>query len=470
MEKFDLIVIGGGRASGLAIAAAQEGKKVALIERYKLGGTCPNRGCVPSKLLIGYAEAARRVREASRHHIDASINSIDRQKMFDEVSQWVSGVDPRYESRLPDNITLYRGTGSFLSNNEVLISGKAGEELAQISSGSIVIATGTRPRPAPYSELPVWTSDDIFPLKDTPPASLTIIGGGFIGCELGAFFSAIGTETNIHVRGKTLLPRIDHELVPIFQEQFEHHTPVHYESSLSDLAYDGKMFTCTFTHPDGSSHQHVSERILFATGRVANSDKLQLENTDIETDTRGFIKTDDHLCSTVPGIYAAGDIAGNYILQHTASYDIHYLRQTILKGSTSALDYGAVPHAIFTEPEVASVGFTEQELQDKGTKYVSTLRDWKSSARAMASKLDYPRTKLLICPDSYAVLGCHLIGPDSSTLIHQILMLMHLKNDIRELPKMIHIHPALPELFLDAAIEVIKKAKLSTESPSSNPV
>jgi len=239
---------------------------------------------------------------------------------------------------------------------------------------------------------------------------------------------------------------------------------------LSDLTYDGKVFTCTFTHPDGSSHQHVSERILFATGRVANSDKLQLENTDIETDARGFIKTDDHLRSTVLGIYAAGDIAGNYILQHTASYDIHYLRQTILKGATAALNYGAVPHAIFTEPEVASVGFTEQELQDKGINYVSTLRDWKSSARAMASKLDYPRTKLLICPDSYAVLGCHLIGPDSSTLIHQILMLMHLKNDIRELPKMIHIHPALPELFLDAAIDVIKKAKLSMASSSSNPV
>ena len=109
MEKFDLIIIGGGRASGLAIAAAQEGKKVALIERNTLGGTCPNRGCVPSKLLIGYAEAARRVREASRHHIDATINGIDRQKMFDEVAEWISGVDPRYESRLPANITLYRG-------------------------------------------------------------------------------------------------------------------------------------------------------------------------------------------------------------------------------------------------------------------------------------------------------------------------------------------------------------------------
>lgn len=121
MENFDLIIIGGGRAAGLATAAAQEGKKVALIERYKLGGTCPNRGCVPSKLLIGYAEAARRVREASRHHINATINGIDRQKMFDEVSEWIAGVDPRYESRFPDGVTLYRGTASFLSNNEVVV-------------------------------------------------------------------------------------------------------------------------------------------------------------------------------------------------------------------------------------------------------------------------------------------------------------------------------------------------------------
>ena len=262
---------------------------MALIERDKLGGTCPNRGCVPSKLLIGYAEAARRVREASRHHIDATINGIDRQKMFDEVSEWIAGVDPRYESRLQDNVTLYRGTVSFLSNNEISITNQGGDEIAQVSSHSIVIATGTCPRPAPYSGLPVWTSDDIFPLKEAPPASLTIIGGGFIGCELGAFFSAIGTETSLHVRGNTLLPRIDHELSPIFQEHFEHHTPVHYESSLSDLSYDGKIFTCTFTHPDGSSHQHISERVLCATGRIANTDKLQLKNTDIVTNSRGFI-------------------------------------------------------------------------------------------------------------------------------------------------------------------------------------
>ena len=202
----------------------------------------------------------------------------------------------------------------------------------------------------------------------------------------------------------------------------------------------------------------MSERVLFATGRIPNADKLTLENTDIEIDSRGFIQTDDYLKTSVPGIYAAGDIAGNFILQHTASYDIHYLSQALLKGSTQSLDYGAVPHAIFTEPEVASVGFTETELQQQGIRYVKTLRDWKSSARAMASKLDYPRTKILICPETYAVLGCHLIGPDSSTLIHQILMLMHLKNDIREVPKMIHIHPALPELFVDAAVDVIKQA------------
>jgi mycothione reductase len=383
--------------------------------------------------------------------------------MFDEVSEWIAGVDPRYESRLQDNVTLYRGTVSFLSNNEISITNQGGDEIAQVSSHSIVIATGTCPRPAPYSGLPVWTSDDIFPLKEAPPASLTIIGGGFIGCELGAFFSAIGTETSLHVRGNTLLPRIDHELSPIFQEHFEHHTPVHYESSLSDLSYDGKIFTCTFTHPDGSSHQHIGERVLCATGRIANTDKLQLKNTDIVTNSRGFIQADDHLETSVPGIYAAGDIAGKFILQHTASYDMHYLRQTLLKGNTEALDYGAVPHAIFTEPEVASVGFTETELQEKGIRYVKTLRDWKSSARAMASKLDYPRTKILICPDTYSVLGCHLIGPDSSTLIHQILMLMHLKNDIREVPKMIHIHPALPELFLDAAVDVIKQAKAANK-------
>ncbi len=458
-KSFDIIIVGGGRAADLANVAANAGKTVALIERDRLGGTCPNRGCVPSKLLIGHSEVARRVREAGRHHIDATLHGIDSQKIFDEVNAWIASVDGRYESRMPEKATLYRGHGKFLSNKVVAVENLQGEEIARLTAETIVIATGTRPRPAPetYAAMPVWTSDSIFPLKENPPKSLTVIGGGFIGCELAAFFSAIGTETNLYVRKDTLLPKTDGEIADIFKKEFSTHTPVHYHSNLTVLEYDGSQFTATFSQADGSQHIRQSERILFATGRIPNSDTLGLENTDIQLDRRGFILTDDYQCSTVDAIYTAGDIAGKHILRHMASHDVYYLRQKLLEGAEEPIDYNQVPYAVFTEPELASVGQTEEQLQNEGTPYVSAVRNWRASARAMASKLKYPRVKLLVCPQSYAILGCHLIGPDSSTLIHQMLMLIHLKNDVREIPKMIHIHPALPEIFVDAANTAIQQ-------------
>ena len=174
MKEYDLIVIGGGRASNLAFAAGKAEKRVALIEKDRLGGTCPNRGCVPSKLLIGYAEAARRVREAGRHFISAKIDRIDIERMIAETNGWIEGVDGRYEGRLPEGADLYRGTGRFVADHVVEVNGE------RLTAPRIVIATGTRPRPAPFPEVPAWTSDDLFPLKGNIPRSITIVGGGFI--------------------------------------------------------------------------------------------------------------------------------------------------------------------------------------------------------------------------------------------------------------------------------------------------
>ena len=451
MEEFDLIVIGGGRASNLAIAAATAGKNVALIERDRLGGTCPNRGCVPSKLLIGYAEVARRVREADRHFISAKLEGVDLERIFSEVSDYVNQVDARYESRLPENLILIRGHAEFVADKRIRIR----ESEQELTAETIVIAVGTRPRPHPFPDLPAWSSDDLFPLKAKIPQSLAIIGGGFIGCELGAFFSAIGIPTALYVRSHHLLPNEDHEIGEIFCDEFTRHTPTHFGHSLKDLVHDGRSYKATFVTDDGERSIEV-DQVLFATGRISNADQLGLEHTQIEVDRRGFIVTDDHLQSTVPGVYAAGDSAGRFVLQHAASYDIHYLRQHLLKGDDSPIDYGAMPHAVYSDPEVASVGLTENQLREQGTPFVRVMRDWKSSARSMATRLDYPRAKLLVSPEDYSILGCHLIGPESSTLIHEVLMLIHLENDVRRLPEIIHIHPALSEIFLGLALDAVK--------------
>ncbi len=453
MREYDLIVIGGGRAANLAFAAGRAGQRVALIEKDRLGGTCPNRGCVPSKLLVGFAEAARRVREADRHFITAKIDRIDVQRMIAETNAWVEGVDGRYEGRLPAGADLYRGAGRFVDDHVVEVNGE------RLTAPQIVIATGTRPRLAPYPDAPVWTSDDLFPLQGKVPRSITIVGGGFIGCELANFFEAVGVETRLVVRGDRLLPAEDGDISRIFTEEFSKNVSVDLHTEVASVDYRDGRFEIGLVKAGNRVEDCRSEALLFAIGRLPNTDQLGLDNTGIELDARGFVRRDEKLETTVPGVYAVGDVAGQYLLQHAASYEVNFLRQRLLKDERGAIDHGSMPHAVYSDPEVAAVGWTEEQLKDSGRSYVAVLEDWKSSARAMASRLDYPRTKLLVDPKTYEILGCHLIGPEASTMIHEVLMVMRLDNDVRHLKDMIHIHPALPEALLAAAVAAVKQVR-----------
>ena len=452
-EEFDLIVVGGGRASGLANAAAQAGLKTALVERDKLGGACPNRGCVPSKLLIGFAEAARHVQEADRHFIDAEYKGINTEQVFGSVNDYVGGVDGRYEDRLDKaGVELIRGEATFVAHKTLAVEDR------EITAENIVIATGSRPSDVPFSDLPVWTSDSLFPLEEAPPKSLLIIGGGFIGCEMSAFFSGMGVETHLFARGGRLLGREDGDIEKVFQEEFGKQVHTHCHANLTNLRYDGASFSATFD-VHGESKVFTADRVLFAIGRRPNTEALNLEKTGLATNDRGFIPVDDHLQTSVDGIYAAGDVNGRYMLQHAAAYEVRYLRQKLIKADEDPIDERQIAHAVFSHPEVASVGLTEEELKAAGTPYVSVFEDWLASARAMAMRIDYPRIKLLVSPEDYSILGCHMVGPESCTLIHQVLAVIHLKNDVRELADMIYIHPGLNECILAAAVKAVGKVK-----------
>lgn len=452
MTTYDLIVIGGGRASGLAVAAAKAGKKVAIIERDRLGGACPNRGCVPSKLLIGYAETARRIREADRHFIKATLDKVDLERIFRETNHFSDGVDSRYESWFPEGTTLYRGVGKFIDNHTVEVNGE------QLTAAEIVIATGAKPSPTPFPDLPVWTSDNLFPLKGNVPKSIAIVGGGFIACELANFFEAVGVETHLLVRGERLLPQEDDEISAIFAEEFSKNVTVHYNTTITDAKHTDDKFQLSFNDATNSSLE--TDALLYAIGRVPNTADLGIENTSIQKNERGFIPNNDYLETNVSGVYSVGDVSGRYQLQHAAAFEVNYLRQRLLKGDTSPIDYDfSMPHAVFSDPEVAGIGMTEQALKASGQAYVTVTVDWLASARSQSTRLTYPRTKLIVDPANYKILGCHLIGPESSTMLQTVIMLMHLDNDVRHLKTMIHIHPALSESLLEAAVRVIAKAR-----------
>ncbi|NQY21269.1 MAG: dihydrolipoyl dehydrogenase [Campylobacteraceae bacterium] len=451
MKKFDLIIIGGGRASNLALKVSKAGKKVALIEKSALGGTCPNRGCVPSKLLIGYAHVARSIKEASRHFIDASINSINVDKIFEETNKFVSQIDSSYESKFNENVEVFRGQGSFLSNNVI----KVNEE--ELTAPIIVIATGTRPMKPEHEK--AWTSDDLFPLKTKVPKSITIVGSGFIACELANFFSAIDVKTKLLVRSQNLLSSEDEDISKIFKSQFVNNVDILFDTSINKVNYKNNSFELELINKNNEIQVHTSEALLYATGRKANTDTLSLENTSIELDDRGFIKRDKFFETSAKGVYVVGDASGIHMLQHAAAYEVNHLAKYLLKEISEALSFKYMPHAVFTEPEIASVGYSEKKAKDLQIDYVTSTTNWSASAKAMASRLEYPRTKFIVDPYTYEILACHLIGPDSSTMMHQILAVMHIDNDIRHLKDMLYIHPALSEAILPAAVEVIGKIR-----------
>lgn len=451
MKKFDLIILGGGRASNLALTASNLGLKVALIEKSKLGGTCPNRGCVPSKLLIGYAHVARAIKESKRHFIDSSINSIDVKKIFEETNEWIQGVDGRYNSRFNENVELFRGTGSFVSNNVI----KVNEE--ELTATKIVIATGTKPLEAPHEK--AWTSDDIFPLKSKIPDSITIVGSGFIACELANFFDAVGIKTKLLVRSQRLLSNEDRDISLEFKEQFSKLVDIEFDTTIKNIDYKENSFNLVLENKDGSLKEHKSEALLYATGRKSVADSLNLENTSIKTDERGFIKRDEFFETDAKGVYVVGDAAGKYMLQHAAAYEVNYLGKILFEKQKNALKFKYMPHAVFTDPEIASVGITQQEADEKGIEYVTSTTNWLASAKAMSTRLDYPFTKFLINPNTYEILGCHMIGPESSTMMHQVLAIMHINNDIRHLKDMLYIHPALSEALLPASVNSVKEVE-----------
>jgi len=447
MKTYDTIIIGGGRASSLAKNIGKLGKKVALIEKSSLGGTCANRGCVPSKLLIGYADVIRNIQTSQRHYISSKIEDINLKEIFEDNNSFIHSVDGNYKSRLNDNVDLYRGVGYFLSNNVIEVNNET------LTSEKIVIATGTSPKEPPFKG--AWTSDDIFPLEKIP-SSISIVGSGFIACELANVFDALGIKTKLLVRGDKLLSNEDEDIQETFKKEFSKNINIEFNTTVKDAKYKDDLFEIILENKDKSTKQYKSEALLYAIGRQSNAHSLKLGNTTIETDERGYIKRDEFFETNAKGVYVVGDAAGEYMLQHAAAYEMNYLYKILFEDKKEPLKFKYMPHAVFTSPEIASVGLTEKQAQEKNLDFVVSKTSWEASAKAQAMKLDYPFTKLIVDKNSYEILGCHIIGPQSSTMIHQVLTVMHIDNDIRHLKEMLYIHPALSETLLPAAINTIK--------------
>jgi mycothione reductase len=441
-KHYDLIVFGGGNAISTAIDCGAKGMNVALVEKGPLGGTCPHRGCIPSKLLIGYADAAEHAREAQRFGFETTVRLPDPDAILRDTFDFTKKYDGILENALGTNVTLYRGQAVFAANRTLQINGTS------IYADKLVLATGSRPQ-RPALEVPYWTSDDVFKLREMPK-SITIVGGGYIACELGHFFQGVGVDTQLVVRRDQLLDREDNETRAVFMKGFTRRVPVTFSSKIASARYDGSRFHIRIVHADGAQSDRDSEALLFCIGRVPNSDNIGIENTDLKPNARGYVETDDRLRTPAQGVYAMGDIAGRYMFTHAANFESEYLAQQIGEGRDEPIDYGPMPHAIFTSPEIAGVGATEEELKKSGTSYVGASVPFMNTTKGRAVKEEYGLCKLLVAPD-HKILGCHIVGYQASVLLHVVLPIMKWRNDIHSLVDIIYIHPSLAEVVRGAA-------------------
>lgn len=438
MKQYDLIVIGAGSGLDVASAYNSRGEKVALIEPGPLGGTCLNRGCIPSKMLIHRAQLVEDIKDSERFGTDASVEDIDYREIVEEVNENV-GEDA--EAILKgvensENYDLYREKAEFKDDKVVEVDGE------KLTADKIVVAAGSKPFIPPVEgieETDYLTSKDALELEEKPD-SMVIVGGGYIASELAFFFNAMGTEVTIVELGDKLLKREDRDVSDRFTELAKEQYNVVLGASAQKVS-GGE--TKTVELDNGESLE--ADQILMATGRRPNTDSLKLEdNTSIEMDERGFVKTDEYLATSVEGVYALGDIAGNYMFKHSANLEAEYVYKNLL-GMEEEIDYTAMPHAVFSNPQIAGVGKTEQQLEEEETEYVKSVYSYENSGMGQALKEEDGFVKVLASEDG-EILGVHIIGPEASTLIHEVLPVIRMEGNVSDIKDTIHIHPALSEV------------------------
>ena len=442
-REFDVVVIGAGSGLTISSKAAQLGLKVAIIEKGPFGGTCLNRGCIPSKMLIHSADVMETIKNADTFGIKAKVSKVDWKKIQKRVWSLIDedAKSIEYGNRRTKNITVYKKQAAFVGKKLL----KVGNEL--ITAEKIFICAGTRPSVAPIEGLEnvkYYTSDDVMRLKEQP-RKMIILGGGYIAAELGHFFSSLGTEVTMVVRS-SLLKNEDEEIAKRFTEIVSKKYNVMLETETVRVSKKGKNILL-FVKQKGKLKKLGADVLLVATGRVPNTDILDVKKTGVKLNDRGYIEVNNYMETNVPGIWAIGDIAGKYLFKHSANLEASYCAHNAFNPDKKIkVDYLAMPHAIFTSPQIAGVGMTEQELREKKIKYVVGKYDYINTGMGAAIEDKDGFVKVLIDPKTKKILGCHIIGSDASTLIHEVVVAMKAGLDVSAITRAVHIHPALPEV------------------------
>ncbi|MEN8928373.1 MAG: dihydrolipoyl dehydrogenase [Flavobacteriales bacterium] len=457
MSKYDVVVIGSGPGGYVAaIRCAQLGMKTALIEKYDtLGGTCLNVGCIPSKAML---DSSHHYHEAThnfeKHGIDVKGTVTPNIKQMvarknEVVSQTTGGIDFLMDK---NKIDVLHGMGSFVDKNTIKITKDKKEET--ITASKVIIATGSKPNYFPGMEPDkkrIITSTEALELKEIPK-KMIVIGGGVIGLELGQVYARLGTEVHVVEFMDSIISTMDKSLgKELMRALKKEGFKFHFNHKVKNVTNKGKSIVVTADNKKGEEVTLEGDYCLVSVGRKAYTDQLGLENVGITTDKAGRVETDAQLQTNVPGIYAIGDVVKGAMLAHKASEE-GVLVAEIMAGQKPHINYNLIPGVVYTWPEVAAVGQTEEQLKEAGIEYKAGSFPMKALGRARASMDIQGFVKILADKETDEVLGVHMIGPRVADLIAEAVVAMEYRASAEDLARFSHAHPTYAEAVKEAAL------------------
>lgn len=448
MKKYDLVVLGGGSGMIVAQNAIFHNLKVAVIHKPPVGGTCQNFGCIPSKMLIYPADIITEIQEANKLGIFAEVQKIDFVAIMNRMRK-VRADEQEHEKKSYDkikNFDYYLGEGHFIKDYVVEVNGK------KIQGKKFVICTGSRPWIPPIKgidSVDFLTNESVLELNEKPE-SMIIVGGGYIAAEYGHFFAAMGTKVTILQQAKRLIPNEEPEISDLLKKELNKRIDIQTNLKVTEVRKNNDDYIVTGKNIITNEEKtFVAKTIFIAAGRKSNANSLKVENTGVELDKRGYIIVNKYLETSKKNIWAFGDAIGKYMFKHVANREASVTFYNAVHNNKMKMDYHAIPYAIFTHPQIASVGVTEAIAKIDHDIFVG-VAFYSSTAKGIAMMEQQGFAKAIVDKQNGRILGFHIIGPYAPILIQEVINAMSFpKGTPNYIFQGMHIHPALPELILN---------------------
>lgn len=451
--KTDVVVLGAGPGGyAAAFYAADKGKKVILIEKdERLGGVCLNRGCIPSKALLRATALLNEAKESAHRGISFGEPKVELDKLRawkDSILQKLAGGISQIAGKR--GVDVMYGRGYFEDSKTLRVETEAGQNF--VTFDHAIVAVGSKPALPKAFDLGnprIMTSTEALEIEDVPK-DLLIVGGGYIGMELGTVYASLGSRIVVVEALDSILAGADPDLVrPVIRYAEKAFKEVRLKTKVAKMATAGKQIKVTID-AEAKRTEELYDRVLVSVGRVPNSADLGLENTKIERDEKGFIKVNAQQQTNDPSIYAIGDIVGGVMLAHKASKEARVAVE-VITGDESTFDHVIIPAVVFTDPEVAWCGLTEAEARAKGMTVEVAKFSWAASGRALTFDRTDGLTKLIIDPETERVLGVGMVGHGAGELIAEGVLAVEMGATVRDIAEVVHPHPTLSETVMEAA-------------------